>query len=467
MAIPNAQTVHFRRFARIDRGALLLCLAYVLAFPLLFRPLIHGVDPVGYYAWLRSIVIDGDLNVANEFAHFANDEPRTIEFGRRVDRSIITPAGYQHNQWAPGSALLWLPFFLIAHSAVLLARLFGAAIAADGYSWPYQAGTAFGSTLYALAAVLLTYRVARGYFAPFAATLAVFVAWFASSLVFYGFSHPLMSHANDTFGVALVVFAWWWGRTQPALKAGVAVGAAIGLSTWIRSQNALSLCAPLLVLGVEAAFNARARAFAQIRQNLQQGAATLLGFALLFIPLMLFWRVVYGAWLVNSYAASQGPRSLDWRAPHLLEALFSSNRGLFIWTPVTLPALLGLWWLRRHDWRLALLLGLIFAAQLYVVGSWFQWHGATSFGLRLLTHMMPVFALGLGALLTRLERVPRRVLLAVGCAFVIWNLLLIVQYSLQTVPRGGPVDLAEMVKNQFLVIPNNVERLIGVLLKRN
>ena len=53
-------------------------------------------------------------------------------------------------------------------------------------------------------------------------------------------------------------------------------------------------------------------------------------FVLLFAPLMIFWRVVFGAWLLNTYSTIHGPHAFDWGGHHVLNVLFSSNRGLFI-----------------------------------------------------------------------------------------------------------------------------------------
>ena len=48
-------------------GAFIIALLYVCLFPPLFRPLVYRIDPAGYYSWARSVLIDGDLNVKNEF----------------------------------------------------------------------------------------------------------------------------------------------------------------------------------------------------------------------------------------------------------------------------------------------------------------------------------------------------------------------------------------------------------------
>ncbi len=451
------------RLQKFDQGVLVLLCCYVLVFPVLFRPFVAGVDPIGYYSWLRTAVIDHDFDVTNEFAYFAATVPTfASDFSLR---SLRTASGYQHNPWPAGSALLWLPLFTLVHLLSGMARWAGLAVAVDGYALPYQAAAALSSTLYGLAAVLISYRLTRNYFSVFGATLAAVTAWFATPLIFYTFVHPLMSHANDAFAVTLIIYAWWrWERHKTIWRA-ILVGSAIGLATWVRTQNGLLLAAPMILAGWDLFMALRLRNRRAAWLIVAQGIGITAGFVLLLCPLMVFWRIVYGDWLVNTYAVVSA-NAMDWRAPHLLAVLFSSNRGLFIWTPVTALALVGLIWLYPIDRRLTLFLIMLFGLQLYIIGSLGIWHGGTAFSQRFFANMIPLYMLGLAALLFRLQRWPRWVVTTCGGMFVLWNLLLIVQYVLQTVPRSGSTDLVALVRNQFLVIPDNLGRVLTILMER-
>jgi len=458
-----AAVTGWRERLKSDRGVLVLFVFYLLAFPILFRPFIHGADTVGYYSWLRSAIIDGDLNVANEFDHFALEFD---ESSRAIDLSRTTATGYRHNQWASGSAILWLPLFLVAHGLTMLAHRVGAGPIADGYTWPYQFAASLASTFYSLGAMWFTYRIAKHYFGTFAATLASLTVWFSTPLVFYMYSHPLMSHANGAFVIALFVYVWWKTQASSSVWCGVWRGLAAGLATWVRTQNAVLI----VVLGMEVVADlviAARHSHDSLWLIVRRGAVTLAGYLLLFVPLMAFWRVVFGAWVYNTYYATQGPGFLNWTAPHVLEVFFSSNRGMFTWAPITLMSLVGLRWLYEINRRMTLVLVGVFTCQLYVIGSWFAWSGGVAFGPRFWANMIVVFTLGLVALIQRLPRIPRQVIVGVCSAFILWNVLLIVQYALETIPRSGPVDLVVMGRNQFLVIPNHLTRLIQALTTRH
>jgi len=92
------------QLARLDKGILILIIIFLVAFLVLFKPWIHGFDTVAYYSWLRSAVIDGNLQMSDEFTHY----------GYGAERGTA-PTGYTYNEWAVGSAVLWSPFFLAAH----------------------------------------------------------------------------------------------------------------------------------------------------------------------------------------------------------------------------------------------------------------------------------------------------------------------------------------------------------------
>ena len=120
-----------------------------------------------------------------------------------------------------------------------------------------------------------------------------------------------------------------------------------------------------------------------VRQTCRRVTPLSIGFALLFVPLMLFWHEIFGAWIVNTYQATGGG-IFDWRAGHMLEVLLSTDRGLLVWTPVTLLCIIGVKWLFRADRSLTLLLSGIALLHLYVISSWSAWSGGDSYWSALL-----------------------------------------------------------------------------------
>jgi hypothetical protein len=445
-----------RLFKRVDKGTLVLLIVFLAAFPLLFKPWVHGFDTVAYYSWLRSTVIDGNLNVGNEFAHYGYGEERGT-----------TATGYTDSEWAVGSAILWSPFFLIAHGVSLLARTLGLPVTTDGYAAQYVWAASLGSATYAFVGILLTYRLCRELFAPAIGVLATAAVWLSSPLLFYMYSHPLMSHANDAFAYALYIFTWYHTRRQQNWRGAALRGAAAGLCTLVRQVNAVLVIfalAEFVADGIRAWRSTRRAA--ELWPILLRMAAFSAAWWLAYLPQVIVWRVVSGHWIqLNPYS---GRYSLNWLHPHLLGVLFSTDRGVFTWSPLLLLAAVGWVHLWKKERRLAMLLVSGFLLQFYIVASWDSWNGAISFGHRMFTNLAVSFALGLAALLTILHRrVPLGWLIA-GCAcFVGWNSLLLVRYVLEDIPRSGPVPLRNLIIGQFTVLPRYLHRIIQILLKRS
>ncbi|WP_376791407.1 hypothetical protein [Thermoflexus sp.] len=434
---------------RRHRMALLAAWAGVLL--LLFRPQLHGMDTVAYYAWLRSAVIQGSLDVSDEFARFGYLSER----GR-------SPTGYRINEWPVGTALLWSPFFLAAHLLVRIANGLGIPIPADGYSAPYLALTALGSALYALLGLELLRRMAGRVVPPAAACWGTITAGLASPLVFYMSAHPLMAHAVDFFVNAL--FLREWAGSPPAgLRSRFRLGLIGGLAASVRYQNATLVLWPAL------------EDLGHLARAPREGLARLLGFGLGagigFLPQMIVWRVVFGSWIVGNPYAVAGAGSFDWRSPHFFDVLFSTDRGLFVWTPIAVFALIGLIGPLRElqpAWaRLALAQWL---AQVYLVGSWSAWSGAAAFGPRLLIGLVPAFGLGLAALFEAVRRRwGLRPVVALSLAAIAWNLVLLARYGMQDVPRMGPVPLEELWLGQLtfpLRVLGHWERILQALQRR-
>ena len=415
----------------------LLWASWALAMLLLFRPAIHGIDTVGYYSWLRSVGIQGSLDVSDEFFALGYGGERAQTF-----------TGYQRNEYPVGSAVMWAPFFALGHLVALGGNLVGAEWPLDGYSAPYLAATAFGSSLYALAGLWLLFRLLARLTCRSSALWACLTAFYASPLLFYSTAHPFMSHAND-FALHALILVLWMLPGRPTTWRRGALGLVIGLAASVRLQNAILLLWPV---GEEALSLARRRApwLGLMKCIGATGAGALLG----LLPQLVTWRVVYGQWLVlNPYGLSD-MGGFNWASPHFGDVLFST-KGLFAWTPAYLLGVGGLAWLLLRGQvalpldsernlptdslrRLALFLLGNLALLAYVIGSWQVWTGAAAFGQRFLVSCVPALAVGLGVIYERWQR--RQWTLAVvlvSALFVAWNAILLARYGMGDIQRSG------------------------------
>jgi hypothetical protein len=205
--------------ARIDRGIFVLALVFLLTIPLL-TPRVAASDEIEYFSYLHSIVFDHDLNFRNEYEHFCNLNIKDCIDSRFKETFLDdrTATGLQINFGPIGSALLWSPFYLVAHLAALIIHQVVPGLVADGYSAPYLIAISFASLLYGWVGLMLAYRIARDYVDEKIALGATLAVLLATNAVYYMYVAPAMSHAPSLFASALFVFVWY--RTRNSRRQG-------------------------------------------------------------------------------------------------------------------------------------------------------------------------------------------------------------------------------------------------------
>jgi hypothetical protein len=171
---------------------------------------------------------------------------------------------------------------------------------------------------------------------------------------------------------------------------------------------------------------------------------------IIFSPQLATYKILNGVFAPSSHVTEK----FVWTAPYALKVLFSTNHGLFSWTPILFFAVAGLVPLFRRDRLLAVCFAAAFLAGVYLVGSYSTWSGGGAFGARRFVNCTVIFVLGLAMLIDWLRaRIELRWLAIAGAAFVAWNFLLIVQYVTNMIPREGAIDFSQMIYNQFFDVP--------------
>ena len=380
-------------------------------------------DGVGYYAWLRSPLVDGDWHFDNEF-----DDLNAVGAGVPAAR---TPAGYRSNPWSVGPACVWAVAVLPCHALVSVGA-FGN-YAPDGYSLPYQLAIGFTGLAFGLLTLELMYRICRRFADPVAAAVGGSCVTLGSTLVYYATSEPSMGHGPGA--AALALFLWFWLRDfgSPSARRWLTLGLLLGAATVMRWQ----LAAFGIVLVGEAVWIVGGR-----RESLGRmcrcAAALAVGLAVGVLPQLIAWRVVYGAWLVEPM-----PLARRWLSPDLWRVLLSADRSFFYWTPVTLLAAVGLVVAvaRRDDSIRHVQCGLLLlavAVQVYALAAITGpgvWLGA-AFGYRTLTESCVALAPGLAVIIATRGRWATGAAL-LGCVLVGWNLLLIGAHRTSVLTSGA------------------------------
>lgn len=455
-------------FSKYEKRMLAL---FLLTLPLV-NPWVRG-DGVGYYAYARALLIQHNLRFEKDW--LAGNT--TFRMGRVDDQGRIrlaeyTPTGHLDNHFTIGPAILWAPFLIAAHLAVLGSRALGAQIAADGFSWPYIATMAIATAFYGFLGLWLSHRLAREYYDERWAFLATLGIWFGSSLPVYMYFNPSWSHAHSTFIVAL--FLWYWHRTlkRPSIGQWMLLGLISGMMLDVYLPNVVLLSLPLAesVTCYWQSTHATDRSPFPARHLLGANAIYALVALAAFSPTLITRKIVYGSMLdFGAYSRVEW----KWTSPDLLAVLFSSDHGLLSWTPILIFAVIGLVLLYRRERALAsyLLLGCL--GFYYLIASYPFWDGLSSYGNRFFISLLPIFVVGLTASVDAFAKLwtqVRTAVVAASCVialFIIWNLAFIFQWGTHMIPVRGPISWREMAYNQVVEVPAKLtNNLRSYLVKR-
>jgi hypothetical protein len=398
-----------------------------------------GSDGVGYYMYVRSAVIDHDIDFANEYKQlYPTGHPTAIR----------TSTGFVANQYAVGTSILWLPFFIIGHMISLIMRWAGFSVTTDGYSYIYQAAVCIGSIFYGFYGMVLVHRTTRRLFTDTALAACVLL-WLGTNFIYYLIVEPSMSHMCSLFATSLLMFVWVQARPIERLYQCLIIGIAGGLVGLVRQPDATLFLLPLVD-------------YACMRKSLRERGkciiVTAVGFFLIFWVQMFVWIVLNGSPFLSGYFLG-GQKGFSWSSPHLLGVLFSPEHGLFLWHPILFFAAIGLVLFLKTDLLIGGLLLAGFVSQTYLIASWSSWSQGDSFGGRMFISSLPILAIGLAALLHWVisKNNLSGLSLVVSGVLVLWNFLFLIQYRLGFISMSGPYTIRELTIGKLELIKMIVE----------
>ncbi|MBP7775606.1 MAG: hypothetical protein KA371_00580 [Acidobacteria bacterium] len=432
--------------AFIDETADLHALALVLLYAvgILLRDT-HGIttDGVTYFAQLRSLVFDRDLDVAQEF---------TV-LGQPPRPNHVVPIG---------PTLLWAPLYLAVAAGDGLGRLLGLWRAPSdattlGLTLPYIRAALLSSFALGAGGLMAVLLHLRSQFSKGVAFATVTLLFGATPLFWYMVYEPSMTHAASFGFAALFAVAsvtWLTPRgpatyefrhgpgpaTSPTVGRSLVLGTLLGGAFAVRSQEVLFALLPaLLVLGVAAPW-----------PNRLQRAVRLAGWAFLGALPWLLLQALHSYVLFARYEYNllgQGgyfhPLQSRW-----LDTLFSSWHGFFSWTPVAYVAALGTLAYLRREWRWATAAIVVLFLTAWVNGATEDWAAGWSFGGRRFSSVLVLLAPGLALVIEAVAKRPLLALAPMVGAALWWNHLLMVQYTSGMLPKDEPVAFSRLVRQQ-------------------
>jgi hypothetical protein len=306
-------------------------------------------------------------------------------------------------KYSMGVAVMMLPFFLIGHLLTLLTGY-----PADGFSLFYQLSVGFAGVVYALVGLFLLKRVLQRFFAPWVVVVTLLGVLLGTNMFNYASFDSTFSHAFSfcLFALLLYILPHWY--QSMSYRNSLLLAAVCGLIILVRVPNGLVwLFVPFFgITGLEN-LKERVRFFWQHKILLLLMVLTIF---LIQLPQILYWHFITGHWLVNSYQ-SEGFRF--WQEPHLWGVLFGEQRGLFVWSPVLLLCIPGLWFMANKVQPFFLPTIIYLPILLYLTASWHDQGLGATYGQRLWIDSLSILALPLASLLAALRWKTERIAVTV------------------------------------------------------
>ena len=331
-------------------------------------------DGIHYYAYLRSLLFDGDLDLRNEYA--------MLGWANTAHRNVLPV----------GAAILWSPLVLVVHLGREAARLFGAG-PPTGVEPIYQGAACLATFAYVAAGLFLLLATLRRWVPPAAAFWATVLCWIGSPLRFYLSVLPGFAHGAEFFAAVVVLSAYLKLRDRPDVRRAVWTGLACGVLFLVRSQDGIVLLLPAVELAWRAARGPDRAG------PVKAGVALVATFALTALPQVLVWQAMFGVPLLIPHKVLHGAGFMHLDRPELWGTLFSPRGGLFLNYPAMLAAALGLVILFFRDRRYVLAVLPVLLAGWYVNATVFDWYHVRRF-----TGMVPFLAPGLACLIGPVTR---------------------------------------------------------------
>ncbi|MBX2979385.1 MAG: hypothetical protein KF905_08830 [Flavobacteriales bacterium] len=394
---------------------------------------LFAYDAFGYHLYLPATFIQKDPLLRD--LQWAEDAHRTWSAPTSLYQLSYYDDGSRVIRYPMGQAVLWAPWFALGH---LQAQWRG--VDANGYSMPYQRAVQVGILIYLLLGMLALRRVLLSQLSEATTSITLLLLFAGTNLLDQCLNAISMPHVLlFTLYSGILFFTLRWAKNR-RLRNAIPLAVVMGLAVLVRPTEAICVLLPFLWAG-EAEVHSPFRRAWRLRG---QWSAIGLTMFLIGLPQFVYWYAATGKVLIDPY--NNPGEGLDLLSPHTWPFLFGFRKGWFIYTPLMLAAVFGIFLLRSR-WKEAFWPVLVFfVVNVYVISSWSNWWYAGSFSSRAMVGSYAVMSLPLAALVyhafswRRLKRVALFVFLGL---LMFLNLFQHVQYM------KGIIDPTRMTESAY------------------
>ncbi len=336
-------------------------------------------DSIIYYEYLPAAFIFNDMSFS-----FLQDPPADFKGDVWVRHNEKT--GRKAIKFTMGMSIMYLPFFAVGHIG---AKLFD--YTSYGYSYPYMVMFCFCGWFYAFIGLYYLRKILLLYFNDVVTSFTLISIGLGTNLFYYITIDPTMTHPASFCLIAMFIWFTIKWYNQKNLKMAFLLGALIGVIALIRPTNAL-IALVFIFFKITTIQQVKERFILFWKHKAQILMIVFLAI-LTWLPQFIFWKYSTGDWLYFSYE----DEGFFFANPQIFNGLFSYRKGWFVYTPIMVFSIIGLFFTYRNNKKWFASLCVFIPLNIFIVYSWWCWWYGGSFGSRPMIDSYALMAISLAS----------------------------------------------------------------------
>ncbi len=330
-----------------------------------------------------------------------------------------TSIGKRAIKYSMGMAVLYSPFFFIAH---IYTHLFN--LDALGYSMPYQLALLFSSIFYLFVGLLFLRRVLLMYFNQLVTSITLIVMVVGTNLLQYSTYSAPMSHAYSfaLFSVFIYLTIVW--HRKPNFRNSIFVGLITGLIVLVRPSNII-ITLVFILYKISSWDDIKSKVYFFLREYKQ--LLVIMFFAVVVVmPQLLYWKSVTGSFFYYTYR----DEGFFFNNPQIYSGLFSYRNGWLTYTPIMVFSLIGIFMmLKRQREFFVPILTFVIINTYFILSWWCWWY--VGFGNRAFIESYALLSIPFATFLSWVirKKILRIIVLPIIAFLVFLNSFMVWQYN--------------------------------------
>ncbi|MES2396586.1 MAG: hypothetical protein V4549_11310 [Bacteroidota bacterium] len=336
-------------------------------------------DIHSYYAYLPAAFIYHDIHLSKSDYQFAENYWLFWPDITKDDKKVI--------KTTMGMAILYAPFFFVAHAIAMLSDY-----PENGFSEPYKILLLISALFYLLVGLDFLKKILRHFeFSDAHIAITILLIGLGTNLTAYSSESAPMPHVYlfCLFSI-FIYYTIKWYEFQTIINTLI-IGLLVGIISLVRPSDII-IVVFFMFYNITSFSDLKERCLF-FKRKLFFILLMILPFLLVWAPQLIYWKIVSGNYLYSAYPNEH----FFFNDPKIIDGLFGFRKGWLIYTPMMVFALAGIFLLKGILKKIRFPVILFFIINMYIIFSWWCWWYGGSFGQRSLIESYVILAIPFAA----------------------------------------------------------------------